>query len=317
MADHTGIQWTDATWNPVTGCTKVSSGCKNCYAKHQTWPRLSAMPNTIYTGRDFEQVQCHRERLDQPYHWKKPRRIFVNSMSDLFHDDVPESFVQAVFTTMATARQHQFQVLTKRPQRMLALLQRWKRNGATLRSGHGVTLPNVWLGVSIEDQETADERIPLLLKTPAFMPWVSAEPLLGPVDITPYLSPLDESALKWVVVGGESGPNARPMHPDWVKGLRDQCAKERIPFFFKQWGSWSPRSACYHTLTCGQAAADIDPDATRWPCIRLTFAGNDGQQLGNADDGDDVYMQKVGRNLSGRALQGVTYDQYPTWSTSK
>lgn len=276
MGDKTGIQWTDATWNPVTGCTKVSPGCKNCYAKHQAWPRLAAMKTGVYSGRKFEDVQCHPERLDQPLRWKKPRMVFVNSMSDLFHDAVPFTFVAEVFGVMAACPQHRFQVLTKRPEQMrefVAWLSGgicadareiiWEHaQGGLVRAGHGLysamqgrldngveqnpgwPLPNVWLGVSVENQETADERIPLLLDTPAAVRWISAEPLLAPLYLDDqlegwqYHAPLDD--LDWVVVGGESGPNARDMDPDWARSLRDQCATAGVPFFMKQMARKAP-----------------------------------------------------------------------------
>lgn len=326
MSDKSKIEWTEATWNPVTGCTKISRGCKNCYAERE-WPRLTKLV-PAYAGREFSDVRTHPERLDQPLHWKRPRRIFVNSMSDLFHEAVPIEFIDCVFSVMALSPQHTFQVLTKRPERMREYL-----TGLNLFNW---PLPNVWLGVSVEDQATANERIPLLLSTPAAVRWVSAEPLLGPVSLkqlgseNPYLidaiagvmrstAPisLDPSPpeylphLDWVVVGGESGQNARPMHPDWARDLRDQCTAAGVPFLFKQWGEWAPRSECYHTLTSGQAAADIDPGATKWPCVRLTFKGNNGRDLANACDGDDCYMQKVGKKLAGRLLDGVQHDGYP------
>lgn len=225
MSDKTGIEWTDATWNPTTGCSKVSQGCKNCYALRD-WPRLAANPKSVYFGRAFTNVQCHPERLRQPLQWKKPRRIFVNSMSDLFHEDVPRSFVDEIFHTMVVARQHSFQVLTKRPWRMLDFM-----------AHRAAPPPNVWLGVSVEDQATADERIPVLLQTSAAIRWLSVEPLLGPIDLELRL--LGQiPGIDWVVVGGESGPHARAMRPEWASSIRDQCARAGVPFLFKQWGEW-------------------------------------------------------------------------------
>lgn len=238
------IEWTDASWNPVTGCSKVSDGCVNCYAEAfaERWRGKA--------GHHFEKgfdVVLRPDRLDLPLKWQKPQRIFVNSMSDLFHDEVPDSFIQAVFTTMAQATRHTFQILTKRPQRMQALLSSWKADGLTLRSGCGAQLPNVWLGVSVEDQAAADERIPLLLQTPAVVRFLSCEPLLGPVEIIGQAhqeaiwgsvpeGSLFRQHLHWVICGGESGPKARPMHPAWARSLRDQCQNAGVPFFFKQWG---------------------------------------------------------------------------------
>lgn len=335
MADKTGIEWTDSTWNPVTGCAKVSQGCKNCYALRD-WPRMSANPNTVYYGREFTDVRCHRERLEQPIRWKKPRMIFANSMSDLFHESVPDEFIDSVFAVMAIAEQHTFQVLTKRPERMLRYMSTlhsrsqeiaqaamYVLNGKHWTDGDSMwdcvahrieagSLPNVWLGVSVEDQATADERIPLLLQTPAAVRWISAEPLLGPVDLDRvWLDYEGDTWLDWVVAGGESGQKARPMHPDWVRLMRDQCAAAGVPFLFKQWGEWAPRSSCYHTLTNGMAAADVDPGATQWPCIRLTPGGKNGRDLANVSGGDDCYMQKVGKKLAGRLFMGQQHDGYP------
>jgi protein gp37 len=272
MSDHTRIEWTDATWNPVTGCTKVSQGCKNCYAERD-WKRLAAPRETPnrYTGRAFTGVRCHEDVLALPLRWKKPRRIFVNSMSDLFHEDVPDGFIDLVFAAMAQAPQHTFQVLTKRPERML----RWLDAGAHLRMTRCFRnfvqysapvgpwpLPNVWLGVSVEDQATADERIPLLLQTPAAVRWVSAEPLLGPVDLTHiqwpgkhrvdalragawdmpgwhpgFVNHSDMERLDWVVTGGESGPHARPCHVDWLRDIVRQCRAADVPVHVKQLGA--------------------------------------------------------------------------------
>lgn len=262
MADKSGIVWTNATWNPVTGCSKVSQGCKNCYAERD-WGRLTHLP--AYAGRQFTDVACHAERLDQPLRWAKPRMIFVNSMSDLFHPDVPEEFIDRMFAVMALAKQHAFQVLTKRPERMSKYLTTNNRQSFWAHAANEIglksnvpdhrfpgqkrssvctdetpnPLPNVWLGISVEDQAAADERIPLLLQTPAAVRWISAEPLLGPVDLRKAFMPDGERpVLDWVVVGGESGPNARPMHPDWARALREQCQRAGVPFFFKQTGVW-------------------------------------------------------------------------------
>src|SRR3990167_3183573 len=199
MSTRTTIEWTDATWNPVTGCTHVSEGCRNCYAE-RVLPR---------TGQSFNKVVCHPDRLDAPLHWRKPSRIFVNSLSDLFHEDVPDEFIGKVFSRMNSSRQHIFQVLTKRPERMLQWFSRCGNGGglgwithnntepAKAYRGTGIVLatsdrwpiPNVWLGISCEDQKTADERIPLLLQTPAAVRFISAEPLLGPIDLTEITLP--------------------------------------------------------------------------------------------------------------------------------
>lgn len=253
MSDHSHIQWTDATWNPVTGCSKVSTGCKHCYAERD-WKRLSANPKTVYYGRKFTDIQCHPERLDQPLRWRKPRMIFVNSMSDLFHEDVPGSFIDQVFAVMQASPQHIFQVCTKRPKRMLEYMigsnHRVALAGTNLAADKGWChahedrdwpLSNVWLGVSCEDQVAADNRIPLLLQTPAVIRWISAEPLLGMIDLSPFLEFVSTvpdclrsiKPIDWVVVGGESGRDARPMMHHWARSLRNQCLAAGVPFFFK------------------------------------------------------------------------------------
>jgi len=290
MADKSRIEWTEATWNPTTGCDRVSPGCDHCYAMSLA-PRLKAMGSKRYqrdgdprtSGPGFG-LTLHADTLDLPLRWTKPRRIFVNSMSDLFHDDVPDWFIAEVFGVMGRARRHTFQLLTKRHARMRSLL---ADDGVRLLDAapNEVTaqvlydqwpLPNVWLGVSVEDQKWADIRIPALLDTPAAVRWLSMEPLLGPVDLAPwaigwnravlhskanpehalgpYGASFDEMAcedcgydsarngIDWVVVGGESGLNSRPMRVDWPRSLRDQCEDFGVPFFFKQWGGRTPKA---------------------------------------------------------------------------
>lgn len=329
MGDKTGIEWTDATWNPVTGCTKVSQGCKHCYAE-RVFPRVYSGAqidtglerNNDYLGpvmrpRKFTDVQCHQDRLDQPLRWRRARRIFVNSMSDLFHEDVPDQFITDVFGIMALAHWHTFQVLTKRPNRMLEYLCKGDHGiiaqfSAIQRVG-GISikpvfaaldvkrrdeidwawpLRNVWLGVSVENQETADERIPLLLHTPAAVRFLSCEPLLGRVDLTKIdlgwcstntlIKAEDMTAIDWVIAGGESGPHARPMHPAWVRSLRDQCHSAGVPFLFKQWGEW---------LGDLQDGNPNDPK---------------GQEL-NASGGP----LRVGKKAAGRLLDGREHSEYP------
>lgn len=221
MADHSRIEWTQATWNPVTGCNKVSQGCKHCYAERLA-KRLQAMGNARY-AQGFK-VTLHPDLLELPLSWKQPRRIFVNSMSDLFHPDVPLDFLQQVFATMERAYWHEFQVLTKRPERAAQL---------------AADLPwpsNVWMGTSVESTAVVD-RVRQLQQVPAEVRFLSVEPLLGPI---PDL-PLD--GIHWVIVGGESGPGARPMDPDWVRMIRAQCDARHVPFFFKQWGGVNKKAA--------------------------------------------------------------------------
>jgi protein gp37 len=220
MAETSTIEWTDSTWNPVRGCTKVSPGCKHCYALTfaERWRGIPGHP--YEQGFDLRLVP---EKLREPMSWKSPRRVFVNSMSDLFHDDVPEFFIRQVFAVMAEAHWHTFQILTKRAARLAELAPR-------------LTWPaNVWQGVSIENAAYVS-RIEYLRSVEAAVRFLSIEPLLGPI---PHL-PLD--GISWVIVGGESGPKHRPVDPAWVRDLRDQCLRARVPFFFKQWGGSRPKA---------------------------------------------------------------------------
>lgn len=214
MAANSHIEWTEATWNPVTGCTKVSEGCRNCYAEKMA-KRLHAMGNRRYIN-EFK-VTLHYDLIDLPLSWKKPRRIFVNSMSDLFHKDIPFEFIKAIFNTMQAAHWHTFQILTKRSERLLEL------------AGRLPWPPNVWQGVSVEDKRVV-HRIDHLREVPAKVRFLSLEPLIGPLEN------LNLKNIHWVIVGGESGPGARPMNPEWVRDIRDQCIKNNVAFFFKQWG---------------------------------------------------------------------------------
>jgi protein gp37 len=225
MADKSAIEWTDATWNPVTGCTKISAGCDNCYAARfaERWRGTPGHP--FEAGFD---LTLRPNRLEQPLRWEKPRRIFVNSMSDLFHKDVPTYFIDDVFGIMDRAHWHQFQVLTKRPEIM-------QRHMEQQYGSSHVVPPNIWLGVSVEEAKVK-RRIDVLRMTPARVRFLSIEPLIGP------LGELDLAGIHWVIVGGESGPGARPIHPDWVREIRDQCIAQNVPFFFKQWGGIRPKS---------------------------------------------------------------------------
>jgi protein gp37 len=214
MAAESKIEWTEMTWNPVTGCTKVSAGCQHCYAERMA-KRLQAMGVERY--RNAFQLTLHEDLLELPLKWKRPRLIFVNSMSDLFHEDVPLDFIQHVFETMVRCPQHNFQILTKRSRRLRELARRlpWPSN--------------VWIGVSIEDASVVC-RIHDLCAVPAATRFLSCEPLLGPLDNLPL------DGIQWVIVGGESGPGARPMRPEWVESIMHQCRAGSVPFFFKQWG---------------------------------------------------------------------------------
>lgn len=373
MSDHSAIEWTDATWNPLRGCSRVSAGCQHCYAERvahrfsgagQPYEGLIYPSTKGWNGK----VRLVPEVLGQPWHWVKPRRIFVNSMSDLFHESVPFEYIAAVFWVMSVTTRHTYQVLTKRPARMLEffqwLLKRqdmdifpathddagyWMSNevcdighehpalkalgwtpatstrGGYDNCGPGWPYRNVWLGVSVENQATADERIPLLLQCPAAVRWLSCEPLLGPINFrwTPYAhqatgqdyrkyleargSVNEYEALRlidWVVVGGESGLGARPMHPDWARSLREQCARAGVPFFFKQWGEWRPPLA-------GESYDTSKGQAQRVPCFivdRKTGCvrcfENDAFEAGEV-------MRRVGKKAAGRLLDGVEHNAYP------
>ncbi|MBE3570597.1 MAG: phage Gp37/Gp68 family protein [Bacillales bacterium] len=214
MAGNSNIEWTEATWNPVTGCTKVSEGCRNCYALRMA-NRLKAMGNPRY--KNGFNVTLHHDLIDLPRSWKKPRKIFVNSMSDLFHRDVPLEFIQRIFKTMNETPQHTYQILTKRPERLLEL--------SPLLN----FTQNIWVGTSVENEDVTF-RIDLLRRVPAQIRFLSCEPLIGPLDN------LNLIKIHWVIVGGESGPGARPMKAEWVRSIRDQCHQQNVAFFFKQWG---------------------------------------------------------------------------------
>lgn len=218
---HSSIEWTESTWNPVTGCTKVSPGCKLCYAERMA-KRLQGMGQRRYVN-GFD-LTLHEDILEMPLSWKKPQLIFVNSMSDMFHEDVPAWFIQKAFDVMRRASWHQFQVLTKRSDRLMEM-------------SPSIDWPgNVWMGVSVESQDYTF-RIDQLKNTGAAVKFLSLEPLLGP------LPKLDLCGINWVIVGGESGPGARPMEPEWVLGIKAQCRKARVPFFFKQWGGFNKKKA--------------------------------------------------------------------------
>lgn len=296
MSQQTTIEWTDATWNPIRGCSRVSEGCRNCYAE-KVATRFSGAgqpyEGLIAKGGQWSgQIKLLPEKLGEPLRWNKPRRVFVNSMSDLFHESTPDDFIDQIFAAMAVCPQHTFQILTKRPQRMLryltqkipskgwpsgtirklprewfvggcikghpmhqiaanksvSWLDRAAQIGVHMQHGSGWPLSNVWLGVSVEDQATADERIPLLLQTPAAIRWISAEPLLDQIDIKSHLPPEDNDEVRllnghcvdpldWVVVGGESGPGARPFEISWARGIVEQCQSAGTPVFVKQLGS--------------------------------------------------------------------------------
>jgi protein gp37 len=330
MADRTKIEWTrgddgspGATWNPVTGCTKVSPGCDHCYAE-TTAERFRNVPGHYYES-GFD-LQLRPDKLDQPLRWKKPRRVFVNSMSDLFHADIPDEYIAKVFAVMALASQHTFQVLTKRPGRMRALLQaadfaaliNWEyvclpSDIPSIR-GPQWPLPNVWLGVSAEDQRWADIRIPVLLNTPAAVRFVSAEPLLGPIRfdhvwLTNGTCHTQCRGLDWVIVGGESGRGARPMHPDWVRSIRDQCQAAEVAFHFKQRGEWTWNEPGRFTVPQRPLT---DRVAVMHPAgMTALTKDNPFDPFAVAHPNWATRIERVGKRGAGRELDGRTWDEYP------
>jgi len=378
MADKSSIEWTDATWNPITGCSVVSPGCTNCYAMKLAGTRLKHHPSRIglttmskagpvWNGK----VRFNNRWLDQPLRWKKPRMIFVCAHGDLFHEDVPDAWIDKVFAVMALCTRHTFQVLTKRADRMREYCDgygAWVRveqliheiKPSSLWNGNVYTaknildsarpLPNVWLGVSVEDQKRADERIPDLLSTPAAKRFVSYEPALGPVDFSPWLSDddgceqcdtdccpdcptskavfidgkYDESrpetcwtkrvVLDQIIAGGESGPGARPMHPDWARSARDQCEAAGVPFLFKQWGAWMPLGKVHD-----DAAQDEFLSYTHDNQFRpiqgkgkiLDVDGCDWFDEQAQPPSNCELMVKVGKKAAGRLLDGIEHNGFP------
>ncbi len=267
----TKIEWTNETWNFVTGCDKVSQGCKNCYAEVMA-NRLKGR-HGYPTDNPFK-LTVHRDKLALPLKWKRPRLIFVNSMSDFFHKDIPQDILFDAFATMMACPQHTFQILTKRPERIRPALFGDPPAGADMRFFEAFR--NVWLGTSCEDQKTFDLRKPYLedLKVTTFL---SLEPLLGPIEVG------DLSGIDWVIVGGESGSRARPMHPEWPRAIRDRCLEARVPFFFKQWGAWAWRES-------------LD----QWT----------GKKRGPIEEGGG-FPEFVGKNKSGRVLDGLEWAGMP------
>ncbi|MGS2592075.1 DUF5131 family protein [Streptomyces hebeiensis] len=331
MADTSTIEWTDATWNVVTGCDKVSPGCEKCYAETFAERWRGTKGHHFENGFD---ITLRPERLDLPFKWHKPKRVFVNSMSDLFHKDIPDEYIARVFATMARTPQHTYQILTKRHGRMRSLLGSHIDGGQNLLEAASDEetaqalydafwpLPNVHLGVSVENQHWADIRIPALLDTAAAVRWISAEPLLGPIDLNGPIIPgrgrpkltywltgrpglgeprttatdlqmhplVTGPRLNWVVVGGESGHGARPMSPDWARSLRDQCQNAGVPYLFKQWGEYAPTSYMAigaHKKGHVHVGDPIDDLGHRWE------------------------MRRVGKGKAGRELDGRTWDEFP------
>ncbi len=316
----TKIEWTEYSWNPVSGCTPISEGCQNCYARRMA-NRLRGRCG--YPKENPFKVTLHPERLDEPLKWRKPRKVFVCSMSDLFHPDVPFHYISNIFDIMCSWRWpnkeaerigdeslledpgHTYMVLTKRPERVQDWLQwlfeYWPGDSPVNvnLSAEGHFGRHIWFGVTVENQQRADERIPILLQIPAAVRFVSVEPMLGPIYLSglncgvyrPWLDfvayPQNRGLLSWVICGGESGPGARPMHPDWARSLRDQCQSAGVPFFFKQWGEYCSPS-------------QMPPD---------TFREWDIQH--GTEIWDDEPRWRVGKKAAGRLLDGQIWDEMP------
>jgi protein gp37 len=311
MSDGSKIEWLHdgvkkaLTWNPTTGCTKVSAGCKHCYAKRE-WVRLSANPRSIYYGRKFEDVAMHPQRLMVPLLLTKPRRIFVDSMSDLFHDDVKELFIVAVLGVAAISSHHTFIILSKRAERMRLVLS-YRNQGArswmvSALLHYGLVgyidklpetitwpLPNVQLGVSVESREHLD-RVDALRATPAAVRVISAEPLLED------LGGFNLQDIHQVYAGGETGPKSRPSHPDWFRSLRDECSRQGVAFFFKQWGDWSPAYAWARAVNVDPATGAVDDPNSRMGKKGLPVQGVNS-------------MFRVGKKNAGRTLDGKLHNE--------
>ena len=288
------IEWTQATLNPAVGCSKISPACDHCYALRMA-NRLAANPamrgryaGVVKNGRWTGQINLCPEVMLEAVKRRKPTLYFVGSMTDLFHKNVPDSFLDKVFTCMEKANRHTFQLLTKRETRLLEYMARRRDKGLPL-------LQNVVAGVTVENQETADRRLPILMETAAAHRFVSIEPMLGPIVLQPehglFAGPGE--ALDWVICGGETGPGARPMHPAWVRKVQDHCAQAATPFFFKQWGDWHPHG---QLMKDGSVNALGGPDDAKWH---------------NFGDGESAY--RVTKKKAGRFLDGRAYDEYPAW----
>jgi protein gp37 len=353
MADNSPIEWLrgaddrqGATWNIITGCSVVSAGCRNCYAMRLAGTRMRSHPSreglTIQTSAGpvwNGNVRFNSEWLDQPLRWRRPRMIFVCAHGDLFHESVPDGWIDRVFAVMALAPWHTFLVLTKRalymrnyitapdtPNRIARTVEGMRKDqrrvGPLPHLNGGSPwwpLPNVWMGVSVENQGAAEERIPHLLSTPAALRWISAEPLLGPVELKaewlswPCRDFIEDhrwrsEGIDWVVAGGESGgPRTRPMHPDWPRSLRDMCAAAKVPFLLKQWGDWANRYAagldenlCYDESSIGG-----------W--VELDGRFSVGEHAAPVRPAS-AHVFRLGKKHTGRLLDGVLHDEYPVLS---
>lgn len=323
MADGTNIEWTDATWQIVTGCSVVSPGCANCYAMRLAGTRLQhhhsrrglttkTKAGPVWNG----QVRFNAGWATQPLQWKKPREIFVAAHGDLFHDAVQRWMLVRVFAVMAMAHWHRFQVLTKRSSRMrdfvvwLATKEgQWEMARAIQDLGicrfYTFPLPNVWLGISAEDQARFDERAEHLAATPAAVRWVSAEPLLGPIDAARYID-----TINWIVSGGESGPSARPAHPDWFRSIRDQCAAAGVSYFHKQNGAWAPGDA--FGMQSDGPVHDRHGNVRDWMNRYVVCADRADRLRGHSfTEHATNLVYRVGKKRAGAKLDGVGHREFP------
>lgn len=348
MGENTNIEWAHHTFNPWEGCTKVGPGCDHCYAETRNkrfhggnWgagaPRRRTSPANWAKPRRWN-TQAAEKGVRY--------RVFCASLADVFDNEVPTEWRADLFKLISETPHLDWLLLTKRIGNVIGMVTEVAeipRQGS--HSGHlmahhwrnGRPPANVWLGATVVNQQEADRDIPKLLDTPATVRWLSMEPLLGPVNISKWLhrgdhglaemDPMAASmlsaseadgtgwvrpAVDWVIVGGESGADARPMHPEWAFDLRDQCIAAGVPLLFKQWGEWVPRSSCYHTFADGNSCSDLDPECQKWPCIRLTFSGRDGRLLENGGGtGSEAFMQRLGKKAAGRLLDGRTWDRFP------
>lgn len=330
MADHTPIEWTDATWNPITGCAIESPGCKHCYAMTLAGTRLRNHPSRVglttlaangayvWNGK----TRLNREWLDQPVRWSRPRMIFVVAHGDLFYEKVPVEWIDEVFAIMALAGWHTYQVLTKRADRMAdymgelyagrmyQIAEKWSHAGfkaqETIMASFTAGLPQCWLGVSAENQKFFDERVKHLREIHAAVRWISAEPLLGHIDARAALADI-----QWIVAGGESGSRARPSHPDWFRSLRDQCARAAVPFHFKQHGAWLEVDADKPTRIVESTDPAHAAEARRCDGF-INLNGHFLRELNRARE-NVAYrgIARIGKKAAGRVLDGRTWDEFP------
>ena len=343
----TKIEWATYTFNPWVGCTKISPACDNCYAadygnrfgvewgankpRKRTsmsnwelplrWNKQARIKQKAWQGFKNQYPDLTDEQLIERGFIKPERpRVFCASLADVFDNEVPDEWRVHLFWLMSETPNLDWLILTKR----IGNAEKMIKNTLEKRLFLASTLNNIWLGSTICNQEEADRDIPKLLSVPAAKHFLSIEPMLGKITLELRCKrdhngdgdcdrhPNGCPRIDWVICGGESGKNARPMHPAWVSSLRNQCTKAGVPFLFKQWGEWVPRSNCYHTFSDGQSCSDIDPSCTRWPnVIKLTKSGTNGRLLENSDDGETAFMQRVGKKTAGRLLNGREHNEFP------